>query len=74
MAGQWRQWSYKGLEAAARLSIGTPDGLPDLAGTVVIQGAWADSQMEFSTCLPGLSALWSGAWAWGGAGPPRYLK
>lgn len=35
----------------------------------LIQGAWAESQREFSTCLPVLSVLWSGAWVWGGAGP-----
>lgn len=76
VTGQWRQLSYRGLEATAEPSFGTLDSqlLPAHTGTVVIQGAWAESQREFSTCLPVLSVLWSGAWTWGGAGPPRSLE
>lgn len=59
MTGQWRQLSYRGLEATAGQSFDTLDSqlLPAQAGTVVIQGAWAESQREFSTCLPVLSVL-----------------
>lgn len=30
----------------------------------VIQGAWAERQRKFSTCLALLSVQWPGAWGW----------
>lgn len=48
--------------------------LPTQTGTDAVQDAWAECQREFSTCLALLSTLWSGAWAWGGAGLLRYVE
>lgn len=64
------------LPVAASLLGSTLDSqiLPTQTGSVVVQGAWAECQREFSTCPALLSALWSGAWAWGGAGLLRHLE
>lgn len=72
-----RPWQAPGqLPVAARLLVSALDFqlLPTQADMVAIQGAWAECQREFSTCLALLSALWSGAWASGAADLLRYLE